>query len=130
VNVEGSAEPLEVQLLDRAERSAVSGIVDQAVESAESINSFRDEVTDLRFLGDVGAAEARGRPDLGGECVTSTLLTAGQEHPRPMVGQDLCRPGAEAAGCAGNDGDLAGQLLGRFDVSALRHGSNLVPADQ
>ena len=86
-----------VESLDAAGLRRAAGIVEQAVEPAETALRRRDQGLHLRFVGHIGPLEDAGWSETGGERLAFGGAAPGGHDLRPLGNEDLRRPQADTA---------------------------------
>ena len=107
VGGENRVECRHVDFGDADHRQARAGVVDEAVDAAEARQRLRDHRLDVGFAGDVGSDEADAEPPL--ERRAFGLAPGRGDDRRPLLDKDFRDSFADAAGRAGDDGDLSAQ---------------------
>ncbi len=93
--------------LDRAERAAEAGVVEQHVDAAEAIRRLGHHGGDVLLLGDIRPQEGGGRAQLGRQRVALGLIEIGDQHLGALLDEATNGAGADAARATRDRGDLA-----------------------
>jgi len=87
-----------------------AGIGEIHIDRAEGFLGARNQLCDLRFVGDVRPRGDRrtgvGRVDLVRNDIYGALIEVRDEHPRTLLGKALRQRAADATPATGDDGDL------------------------
>jgi hypothetical protein len=96
-----------VDIGDAGHLPGCAGVVEEAVEPPERGQGPLDHRLDLRFLGNVGANEDRLRAEAARQRLALRVAPAGDDDLGAFRDESLRRLGANSAGRAGDDRDLA-----------------------
>jgi hypothetical protein len=100
-----------------ADRELDAGVVEAHVEPAQRIDGGGDEGDDLVFVGDVARHPEHPVPGSGqlvGNRHQRRLVDVGQHHRSAGLGERASGGQAHAGAGAGDQGDLAGEVVARI----------------
>jgi hypothetical protein len=106
-DVECQIELLGRNILDRAERAAEARVVEDAVEPPPAFSCRIDRPLHLIVLADLAVDEGCGRAEFFGQGLTALALHVGNDDARALFDEEPHCRGANSAGAAGDDCDLA-----------------------
>ena len=87
-----------------------AGVVDEDVEPAELGDRLVDQLGHLRLVAEVAGADVHARAELGGQLLELVDLAPGDGDRRPLLVQRAGDAAADAAGCAGDQRRLVGEI--------------------
>ncbi len=93
---------------DKSAIDAHAGIVEQQIETAETLTHLVEQRRDLRAVTHIGGDRHRCVAEFFGECPDAVPAAGDKNHLHAFGGEQARRRFADAAGCAGDDRDLAG----------------------
>jgi hypothetical protein len=102
-------EAINLEAFDAAGLRRAAGVVEQAIDAAESVDRGADQRLHLVFLRDIGFKEHAGRAELFGERLALRRAASGDHDLRAFRDEDFRRAQPDAAGGTGDDRDLAVQ---------------------
>ena len=103
----GCVVAVEVELVDGPAHAAEAGIVEHHVQASEAFHGGVDRGRHIGLTADIGADEHRPVTQFGRDRSSPHLVKIRQHHAGPFGSEQPYRAGADPAGGAGDDRDLA-----------------------